>query len=184
MDSSTEVFWGIRRCPSLALSNPITAWHYRTPSNNRGSRVVYDTKIYCLWILDKFREGEKHVVGRARKGPGWRQKLGALQEKVRRGTTKGPSGRVESRGEGAKWSWCWRGHGRVSLCGTGPFPSPGTYGGFLQDAGNFPALARGELCLLSQEEKGPISSPTCCQILSVVFQNFNVWCWSLNPFIT
>lgn len=43
----------------------------------------------------------------------------------------------------------------MSLCGAGPFPSPGTFGGFLQDAGNFPTLTRGEQCLLSQEEKGP-----------------------------
>jgi len=42
------------------------------------------------------------VVGIAREGLGWRQNLGALQEKVKRGTTRGPSGRMESRGQGAK----------------------------------------------------------------------------------
>lgn len=186
MDSSTQVLWEIQRCPSLALRNPVIAWHNGTASRNqREQRCLWHQEPPSLNTWQGERGGEKKEKSTRLEEPGRAPRLET--------ETRGPAGENKERnyqrpfrqgGEGAKWSWCLRRHGRVSLCGAGPFPSPGTFGGFLQDAGNFPTLARSERCLLSQEEKGSISFSTCCQTLSVVFQNFNVWCWSLNPFIT
>lgn len=152
----------------------------------RGNRGVYDTKSHCLWILDKEREKERR---RRRTARGWK---GPRLE----AETRGPAGENRERNYqrpfrqgGEQWQGsqmklmfkeAWK---SVPLWGR-TFPKSWDIWRFFAGCRQLSHLNQGWTVPSFSRRKGPISFSTCCQTLSVVFQNFNVWCWSLNPFIT